>query len=89
MAIDSTAEMTISPNYGAHRLRASGAASALKVTQQAMSMLLNGRTGLSATRALRFEKAFGISAATLLRMQAAHDLAKARAQHIDVDPIAA
>jgi addiction module HigA family antidote len=48
------------------------------VTRQALSTLLNGRAGLSAEMAIRFEKAFGISADTLLRMQAAHDLAQAR-----------
>jgi addiction module HigA family antidote len=70
-------------------LGVSQVAAALRVTRQAMSMLLNGRTGLSATMAVRFEKAFGISAATLLRMQAAFDLAKAREEVIEVDPIAA
>ncbi len=30
--------------------------------------------------ALRFERAFGLSAETLLRMQMAHDLAEARAR---------
>ena len=51
----------------------------LGVTRQAMSNLLNGNAGLSAEMALRFEKAFGVRADTLMRMQAAHDLAQARA----------
>jgi addiction module HigA family antidote len=51
----------------------------LGVTRQAASTLLNGGSGLSAEMALRFEKLFGISADTLMRMQAAHDLAAARA----------
>jgi len=55
------------------------AASKLGVTRQAMSYLLNGRSGISAEMALRFEKAFGIHADTLLRMQAAHDMAAVRA----------
>jgi addiction module HigA family antidote len=50
----------------------------LGVTRQAMSNLLNGSAGLSAEMAIRFEKAFGVRADTLLRMQAAHDLAQAR-----------
>ncbi len=48
------------------------------VSRQAMSKLLNGRVGLSADMAIRFEKAFGLSAETLCRMQTSHDLAFAR-----------
>jgi antitoxin HigA-1 len=50
----------------------------LGVSRQNMSMFLNGHASLSATMALRFEKAFGISADTLMRMQAAYDIAQAR-----------
>ena len=32
----------------------------------------------------RFEKAFGLSAETLMRMQAAHELAKARAHEDEI-----
>ena len=56
----------------------------LKVTRQAMSNLLNGNAGLSADMAIRFEKAFGVRADTLLRMQAAYDLAQARAREKDI-----
>ena len=56
----------------------------LGVTRQALSGLLNGRAGLSAEMAIRFEKAFGVKADTLMRMQAAHDLAGARAKEINV-----
>lgn len=56
----------------------------LGVTRQAMSALLNGRAGLSAEMAIRFEKAFGVRADTMLRMQAAHDLAQARANEGDI-----
>ena len=49
------------------------------VSRQAMSTLLNGRVGLTAEMAIRFEKAFGPKADTLCRMQSNHDLAKARA----------
>lgn len=59
------------------------------VTRQAMSTLLNGRAGLSADMAIRFEKGFGISADTLMRMQAAYDLAQARAHEdqLEVDRV--
>lgn len=63
-----------------HGLSVTVAAGKLGVTRQAMSNLLNGNAGLSAEMAIRFEKAFGLSADTLLRMQAAHDLAQARAK---------
>jgi antitoxin HigA-1 len=54
------------------------------VSRQAMSMLLNGRSGLTADMAIRFEKAFGLQADTLCRMQSAHDLALARARQDDI-----
>jgi len=50
----------------------------LGVSRQNMSLLLNGHASLTAMMALRFEKAFGISADTLLRMQVAFDLAQVR-----------
>jgi addiction module HigA family antidote len=56
----------------------------LGVTRQAMSGLLNGKAGLSAEMAIRFEKAFGVRADTMLRMQAAHDLARVRAHEKDI-----
>ena len=58
------------------------------VLRQALSTLLNGRANLSADMAIRFEKAFGIRAETLLRMQTAYDLAQARrhADDIKVEP---
>ncbi|HYI47795.1 MAG TPA: HigA family addiction module antitoxin [Allosphingosinicella sp.] len=60
-------------------LNVTDAARHLGVTRQAMSNLLNARAGLSADMAIRFEKAFGVRADTLLRMQTAHELAQARA----------
>ena len=56
----------------------SSAAAHLQVTRPALSRLLNGHAALTPVMALRFEKAFGISAATMLRMQSAHDLAQAK-----------
>ena len=67
-----------------HGLSVTMTAEKLHVTRQAMSSLLNGRAGLSAEMAIRFEKAFGLRADTLLRMQAAHDLATARAHERDI-----
>ncbi|MEP7349224.1 MAG: HigA family addiction module antitoxin [Sphingorhabdus sp.] len=66
-------------------------AAKLHVTRQAMGTLLNGHAGLSAEMAIRFEKAFGLKADTMLRMQAAYDLAQARAREskIVVERVAA
>ncbi|HEX2763833.1 MAG TPA: HigA family addiction module antitoxin, partial [Allosphingosinicella sp.] len=50
------------------------------VSRPAVSNLLNGKADLSPEMAIRFEKAFGIPAETMLRMQTAYDLASAR-QH--------
>lgn len=56
----------------------------LHVTRQAASNLLNGNAGLSAEMAIRFEKAFGLKADTLMQMQAAHELAEARAREDEI-----
>ena len=72
-----------------HDLSVTAAADKLGVTRQAMSNLLNARAGLSADMALRFEGAFGVRADTLMRMQAAHDLAWAREKGVRVEGIAA
>ena len=74
-----------------HGLSVTLTAEKLGVTRQAMSNLLNANAGLSADMAIRFEKAFGVRADTMLRMQAAHDLAEARAHEgmIKVERIAA
>ena len=50
----------------------------LGVTQQALSALLNGRAGVSASMALRLEGALGTSAEMWLNMQTSHDLWRAR-----------
>ena len=67
------------------RLSVTIAAQKLGVTRQAMSNLLNGNAGLSAEMAIRFEKAFGVQADTLLRMQAAYDIAQARMHEDAID----
>ena len=52
-----------------------------------MSNLLNGKAALSPEMAIRFETAFGVPAATMLRMQAGWDLAQVelRADEIKVE----
>ena len=67
-------------------LTVSKVAEHLGVTRPAMSNLLNGKAALSPEMAIRFEKGFGIPAATMLRMQAGYDLAQAelRADEIKV-----
>lgn len=58
----------------------------LGVSRQALSALLNGNANLSADMAIRFEKAFSLSADTLMRMQTAYDISQARSRekHIKV-----
>ena len=56
----------------------------LDVSHQSMSKLLNGHQGLSAEMAIRFEKAFGLNAETLCRMQTAHELAGARVREDEI-----
>ena len=58
------------------------AAQILGVTRPALSSLLNQRSRLSAVMAMRFEKAFGLSMATLMAMQTNYDIAEAR-HHLD------
>ena len=67
-----------------HGLTVTDTAERLHVTRQAMSNLLNGSAGLSADMAIRFEAAFGVLADTMLRMQAAYDLARARTRASDI-----
>lgn len=67
-----------------HGLSVTQAAAKLRVTRQAMSNFLNASAGLSAEMAIRFDKAFGLKADTLLRMQAAHDLARVREREADI-----
>lgn len=52
-------------------------AKVLGVTRQAMNNLVSGKAGISAEMAIRLEKAFGGSAETWLRVQAAYDLGQA------------
>lgn len=54
------------------------AANALGVTRQQLYRLVREENGVSPEMAVRLEKAIGGSAEMWLRMQAGHDLAKAR-----------
>lgn len=67
-----------------HGLNVTEAARHLGVTRQAMSNLLNANAGLSADMAIRFEKAFGVKADTMLRMQTAYELTQARANEREI-----
>ncbi len=75
----------------AYALSVTVAAGKLGVTRQALSNLLNGKAALSAEMAVRLEKAFGVSADTLLRMQSRHDLAmvREREETLAVEPVRA
>src|SRR5580700_10747494 len=59
-------------------LTVTAAAAALAVSRPALSNLLNLKADLSGDMALRIEKAFGVRMDTLMRMQSAYDIAKAR-----------
>ena len=67
-----------------HGISISRLAGAFHVSRQALSSLFNGHAALSAEMAIRFEKAFGIKADTLMRMQTSYDLARARARADDI-----
>jgi antitoxin HigA-1 len=66
------------------RLSVTALANHFGVSRQAMSTLLNGRVALSADMAIRFEKAFGLQADTLCRMQTSYELAHARAHQDEI-----
>lgn len=67
-----------------HGLKVKEVADHLKVSRPTMSKLLNARQDLSADMAIRFEKAFGVKADTLMRMQMAFDLTRARAHEKEI-----
>ena len=56
------------------------AAEGLGVTRQALSNLLNEKSGMSVDMALRLSQAFGSTPETWLRLQMAYDLWQAREQ---------
>ena len=65
-------------------LTVTAAAIALGVSRPALSSLLNAKAGLSGDMALRIEKAFGVKMDTLMRMQAAYDIAQTRKREHEI-----
>ena len=65
-------------------LTVTAAAKALRITRQALNNLVNERAGISPEMAIRLEKAFGSTADTWLRLQAAYDLAQARKREASI-----
>ena len=61
------------------------AASVLGVTRQTLNNLVNEKAVISPEMAIRLEKAFGSSADTWLRLQAAYDLAQARKKEDEIE----
>jgi addiction module HigA family antidote len=62
------------------------AARALKVSRKTLSMLLNGRAGISPGMALRLYKVFGRTPESWLRLQSQYDLWKAE-KSVDVSEL--
>jgi addiction module HigA family antidote len=60
-------------------------AAVLGVARHTLSRVINGQAGVSSDMAIRLEKAFGGSADTWSRMQAAYDLAQARQHEREID----
>jgi addiction module HigA family antidote len=60
-------------------------AAVLGVARHTLSRVINGQAGISPEMAIRLEKAFGGSADTWLRMQAAYDLAQARQHENEIE----
>src|SRR6478672_11092744 len=65
-------------------LSVTAAAEALCVSRPALSSLLNGKAELSGEMALRIEKAFGVKMDTLMRMQAAYNIAQTRKREKEI-----
>jgi antitoxin HigA-1 len=65
-------------------LSVTAAAVALQVSRPALSSMLNGKADLSGEMALRIERAFGVKMDTLMRMQAAYDIAETRKREKEI-----
>jgi addiction module HigA family antidote len=61
------------------------AAAALHITRQQLHNIVAGRSSVTPDMALRFEKAFGSTADTWLRMQVNYDLAQARRHSAEIE----
>ncbi len=60
-------------------------ARALGVSRQALSNLVNCRSRISGDMAVRLAKAFGSTTETWIRLQAAYDVAQARAKEDQIE----
>jgi addiction module HigA family antidote len=60
------------------------AAAALHITRQQLHNIVAGRSGVTPEMAIRFEKAFGSTADTWLRMQVNYDLAQVRQRAAEI-----
>ncbi len=60
------------------------AATALGVSRQTLDKIVNGRGSITPDMAIRFEKIFGSTADTWLRMQLVYDLAQARMRETEI-----
>ncbi len=69
------------------QLTASKLAKIIGVPQNRISEICRGRRGISADTALRFERAFGVSAQFWLNLQQQYDLIKASQRAGDLDKI--
>ena len=61
------------------------AAAALHITRQQLHNVIAGRSNVTPEMAIRFEKAFGSTADTWLRMQMNYDLAQMRRRAVGSD----
>ena len=61
------------------------AAAALHITRQQLYNVIAGRSNVTPEMAIRFEKAFGSTADTWLRMQINYDLAQMRRRNVGSD----
>lgn len=61
------------------------AAKGLGVSRQALSDLVNGRSGISVAMAIRLSRSFGSTPETWLGLQTAYELSKARSKQIEVE----
>jgi addiction module HigA family antidote len=66
------------------KLTVTNAAESLGITRKTLSMLLNGKSGISPEMALRLSKVFGRTPEGWLRLQLQYDLWKAK-QNLNID----
>lgn len=66
------------------KLTVTSAAESLGVTRKTLSMLLNGKSGISPEMAMRLSKVFGRTPEGWLRLQLQYDLWKAK-QNLNID----